>query len=142
MMVLVTGDRKWDNLEVVYYALKELSPDTQIVHGYATGADSCADVIGRELGLTVHRCPAHWEHNSPKWIEIYGACTPECKEIVGKSAGTLRNMFMLHTYKPNLVLAFHDDLLNSKGTKHMVNASIRAKIPVQHYMKEGLVCEY
>jgi hypothetical protein len=38
---------------------------------------------------------------------------------------------MLTEGSPDLVLAFHDDLERSKGTKHMVGIARKAKVPVR-----------
>jgi len=49
----------------------------------------------------------------------------------GKMAGPLRNSTMIHCYEPNLVVAFHNDIANSKGTKNMVNQAKLAGIEVK-----------
>jgi hypothetical protein len=38
----------------------------------------------------------------------------------GRRAGPIRNVAMLEQGRPTIVVAFHDDLASSKGTKHMV----------------------
>jgi hypothetical protein len=143
MIILVTGDREWDNIEVVYTALQLYSSDVEfLVHGYARGADSVAHVVAETLGIKTVSCPAHWRHNETKWTEIYGPCDVGCEMVEGRAAGAIRNRFMLHTYSPHRVLAFHDDLARSRGTKDMVTIARKAKIPVEHYSQQGLVCVY
>jgi len=142
MIILVTGDREWDNVERVYDVLSKYPHGTTLVHGYARGADSCAHVVGEALGFSLIPCPAHWKHNEAKWIEVYGPCDASCDHVEGKSAGTLRNHYMLRTHRPNRVLAFHDNLSGSRGTLHMVTISRKADIPVEHYSTQGLVCVY
>jgi hypothetical protein len=142
MIILVTGDREWDNVERVYDVLSKYPHGTTLVHGYARGADSCAHVVGEALGFSLIPCPAHWKHNEAKWIEVYGPCDASCDHVEGKSAGTLRNHYMLRTHRPNRVLAFHDNLSGSRGTLHMVTISLKAGIPVEHYSTQGLVCVY
>jgi hypothetical protein len=68
-------------------------------------------VIAGELGCLVQPYPADWEK-------------------YGKAAGSIRNSEMLTKGKPHGVLAFHNDLVNSKGTKNMVVQSLKAGIPV------------
>lgn len=48
----------------------------------------------------------------------------------GKAAGPIRNQQMLDEGRPNFVLAFHDDLVHSKGTKDMVNRAKEAGLIV------------
>lgn len=47
----------------------------------------------------------------------------------GKAAGPIRNQHMLDEGKPDLVLAFHDNIEESKGTKDMVRRALKAGIP-------------
>lgn len=102
MIVLITGDRKWSNIERVVDVLKCFPKDTIIIHGAAKGADTIAGLVAKELGLTVREYPA-------KWSEY------------GRAAGPIRNKQMYETEKPDIVIAFHNDIENSKGTKHMVS---------------------
>jgi len=51
-------------------------------------------------------------------------------DLYGRAAGPLRNSQMLKEGKPNLVIAFHDNLDSSKGTKDMVNKSLKDNIEV------------
>ena len=46
----------------------------------------------------------------------------------GKAAGVLRNQQMLDEGYPDLVVYFHKDLENSKGTKDMVTRAVDNKI--------------
>jgi hypothetical protein len=71
-----------------------------IIHGAAKGADTIAGNIANKLGFQVVSVPAEWEK-------------------YGRAAGPIRNKIMLNM-EPDLVLAFHSDIENSKGTKNMV----------------------
>ena len=66
----------------------------------------------RNNGVKLHEYPADWARH-------------------GKRAGPLRNLRMLHEGRPDLVLAFHDDIENSKGTAHMVTIAQRAGVDVR-----------
>lgn len=111
MRVLVCGARNWDDMLTIVQRLKLLPPDTVIVHGGATGADSQADAVGKVLGFKVEPYPADWTK-------------------YGKAAGPIRNRQMLDT-NPNLVLAFHDNLEASKGTRDCVDEARRRGTAVE-----------
>lgn len=121
MRVLVTGDRNWTNYEEVARTLLELKrsyfgwptpePVMTIIHGAARGADEMAGQVANTFrGFSEERYPADWKG-------------------YGKGAGPIRNQQMLMS-KPDLVVAFHGDLENSKGTKDMVGRAIKAGIPI------------
>jgi hypothetical protein len=84
---------------------------TSIVHGDCRGADKMAGEIATSLDIPVFVFPAEWER-------------------FGNRAGPMRNQAMLNTV-PDLVIAFHDDIEKSKGTKDMVARARRAGIPVK-----------
>lgn len=124
MKILVTGDRKWVDAKIMRVVLKsyvDIHTKSAIilVHGNAPGADQLAAFIAKSFGITdIRPYAAHWnEYN--------------------KAAGPLRNQEMLDKeHKPNepidLVLAFHNDITNSKGTKDMLlragNAGIATRL--------------
>jgi hypothetical protein len=110
MKILICGDRNWCNEELVREQLAKLPPETIIIEGEAKGADTLARRIAEELGLEVRKYPAKWQ-------------------TYGKAAGPIRNREMLKE-NPELVMAFHDDIQNSKGTKDMVTIAQKAGITV------------
>ena len=114
MRVLICGSRDWDDPGWIRQALSAAvanSPNgVEVIEGEARGADTIARAVAEELELKVHRFPANWSK-------------------YGRSAGPIRNHQMLVEGKPNLVLAFHKDLLSSKGTKNMVIQAENARIP-------------
>lgn len=57
-------------------------------------------MVATELGLDVVEVPANWTR-------------------YGKAAGPIRNDRMLK-FKPHLVIAFHEDIESSRGTKDTV----------------------
>jgi hypothetical protein len=112
--VLVTGDRHWTNIEAVVRELTKLPGDSIIVHGDARGADTIAGVVAEALGFEVRAFPASWN-------------------VFGRSAGPIRNRHMLyvehrHDEPIDLVIAFHDDIENSRGTKDMLGVAKDASI--------------
>lgn len=110
--ILITGDRDWNNYWVIYDVLFKLDRDSIIIHGAAKGADTMAGIIAKNLGFKdVIPVPAEWEK-------------------YGKAAGPIRNKKMLDM-EPELVIAFHNDLENSKGTKNCVEEAEKRGIEVK-----------
>jgi len=101
MKVLVTGDRHWHNKNRIREVLSALTGVECIIEGGARGADTLALIVATELGIPVIEFPADW-------IKYGGA------------AGPIRNRQMLSEGKPGLVVAFHNNILKSKGTRDMV----------------------
>lgn len=101
MKILVCGDRNWKNADVIRRVLHTIQHDvTLLVHGAARGADSLAAQEAENLHIPTKAFPADWDKH-------------------GKPAGVIRNITMFKETSPDLVIAFHDDLASSKGTKHM-----------------------
>lgn len=111
MKVLVCGSRHWSDAVKIKDRLSKLPPDTLIIEGGAKGADTMAFLVARSLGLKVMDFKADWEK-------------------YGKMAGPIRNRQMLDQV-PDLVIAFHEDLAKSLGTRDTVNEAKRRGIPVE-----------
>ncbi len=101
MNILVCGDRNWKRMDIIERELKKFLPGTVIIHGAARGADTLGGFVADKLGFKVVSFPAKWN-------------------IYGKGAGPIRNQQMIDEGKPDLVLAFHEDLNESRGTRDMV----------------------
>lgn len=113
MTVLVCGSRDYANREAIRRELSQLPTGTRLVHGACpTGADAIADSVARELGLAPVLYPADWDQH-------------------GRSAGPRRNSLMLELERPELVLAFTENLEASRGTRDMVTKSRRAGVEVR-----------
>jgi len=108
-VVLICGDRNWNNFKVIEDFILTLSKDTVIIEGDCRGADKISGYIARKHGLEVIPVPAKWNK-------------------YGKTAGPIRNQEMLDKYKPSLVVAFHNHIETSKGTKDMIERAINAGI--------------
>lgn len=121
MRLLVCGDRNWVDDESIKEAIVRLNPSV-VIHGNARGADSLAGEAANSLGITVEVYPAQWE-------------------TYGRAAGPIRNRQMLVDGKPDKVLAFHDDIEKSKGTKNMVKQAEKAGIDVTIYNHDYRVDE-
>lgn len=109
MKVIICGDRNWTDKDMIKKYIKILPKGTLIIQGECRGADLLAKQSAKELGYPVTECyRANWE-------------------LHGLEAGPIRNRRMLKE-KPNLVVAFHDNLICSKGTKDMLNAARKAGV--------------
>ena len=107
MLILICGDRNWIDRAAIRRELLHFKPTSDtIMHGAARGADRIAGEEAQDLGFTVRSYPAKWDE-------------------YGKAAGPIRNQVMLDQ-NPELVLAFHPNIAQSKGTGDMVRRS-RAK---------------
>ena len=105
--ILVCGDRNWTDEKAIEDVLEEYpnlqSPtDITIIHGGCRGADQIAGKIAKKYGMKIEVFYAEWDKS-------------------GLRAGPLRNSKMLKDGRPDLVIAFHKNLDESKGTKDMVN---------------------
>lgn len=124
MIIVVTGDREWESLETISEAFKwflnhyKVTPEqVMVIEGEARGADKRCRLVAEEMGMNVKALPAEWEK-------------------YGRAAGPIRNQSMLD-FHPEVCLAFHDDLENSKGTKDMVKRSKKFGIPVWHFQTKS-----
>jgi hypothetical protein len=115
MRLLVCGDRDWWDRDLINEILDQLANqylwDFTLVHGAATGADTMGGEWAKARDMPVDAFPAQWDRH-------------------GKSAGPIRNQQMLDSGL-DLVVAFHDNIRNSKGTKHMVGIARQAGVPVK-----------
>jgi hypothetical protein len=121
LSILVCGDRRWDDAQLILNTLSKLNPKMKgtanylsgmkLIVGGARGADKITERLGRMFGANVQVFNAEWGK-------------------YGKAAGPIRNRKMLDE-NPNLVLAFHDDLAHSKGTLDTVSEAKRRGIKVQ-----------
>jgi len=121
---IITGDRHatWDDWSQTVGAVVRQHGVDLIIHGGARGIDSIADAI---TPGPKERYPADWSQ--------------------GKKAGPMRNRAMLQRLIDLQlrrgfeveVIAFHDDIDSSKGTKNMVRQAQACHIPVTVYRRDG-----
>jgi len=113
MNVLICGDRNWtDRLAIRTWIakLQDFGYDT-VIEGGARGADSLAKEEAYAAGMNVREFSADWRR-------------------YGRAASPIRNAQMLTEGKPQLVVAFHKDLTNSRGTANMVKQAKEAGVSV------------
>lgn len=116
MKILVCGGRNYTNYSSVKSVLsehKEKYGIFTVIQGGQRGADTLAKQVAYELGLPVIQINAEWTK-------------------YGKAAGPIRNRLMLKE-DPDLVIAFHEDVQNSKGTINMIVQARAAGKPVEIY---------
>lgn len=112
MRVLMCGDRNWEDSFIVACMLDGLQKyHPTIIHGKAPGADTISGDLATFMLLEVKEFPADWK-------------------MKGRAAGPIRNQQMLDEGKPDFVIAFHDKLDMSKGTRDMVWKAVLVGIPV------------
>lgn len=118
MKILITGDREWNKSEPIKAELDPLPRDTTIIHGACKGADSLAAYLAHKMGFfNIKDYPA-------KWKDEKGNYRPW--------AGPERNQEMLDKNPDiDLVLAFHPNILESKGTADMIERAKNANIEVK-----------
>lgn len=117
--VVVTGDRNWDNQALVDSVLDDLVVefgDITIIEGGARGADACAAAWAERTGATHRQYPANWGRYK-------------------NGAGPKRNQQMLDEEDVDLVVAFHPDLTQSRGTADMVRRVQKAGIDLREYQR-------
>lgn len=112
MRILVCGSRNWINRERIKEILEKYPHESVIIHGGCRGADQIAGNVARELKMKEEVYNAEWGK-------------------YGRSAGPIRNQKMIDDGKPDLILAFHEDMKSSKGTLDMVKRGSNHRIPVK-----------
>jgi hypothetical protein len=128
-IILVTGSRDLKKnpwYDVIGRAIyTNVTPVSVIIHGDCDGADRLAAITAKKQGHAVIPFPAKWTK-------------------YGRSAGPTRNAGMKHAVLPMLeynndvrCFAFHDNILTSKGTRHMAKIAWEGNIPVYLFGSDG-----
>lgn len=112
MRVLICGSRDWTDRATIRECLEGYGPGTVVLEGEARGADTLAREIAEELGFAVLAFPADWKR-------------------FGRAAGPIRNQRMLDEGRPDMVIAFHDDISRSRGTADMIRRAMKRGIPTK-----------
>lgn len=111
------GDRNWTNAVAIIREVDTLiaehgADNLVIIEGEARGADKIARRAAVARRVEVDRYPAEWEK-------------------FGRAAGPIRNRQMLVEGKPDLVIAFHENIDESKGTQNMIEQARKAGVPTR-----------
>lgn len=120
MRVIICGDRNWTNESIIFERLRLFHPkwETVLINGGYRGVDKIAERLGIAMGFEVWTFYAQWQGFKAK-------------------AGPRRNKRMLEVGKPDLVIAFHNDLSKSKGTADMCQRAAEAGVPVELWGEKG-----
>lgn len=147
--MLVCGDRKW---------LKHYLPDGKFDVDRATairwGSYRILDQVAKENGVRVliEGCAPGADELSEDWahdprtlgpaLVVEHLHFPAHWDKYGRSAGPRRNIEMLDTGRPDFVVALHDNLAESKGTRHMVSIADKAGVPVLGFFWDDALRAY
>jgi len=104
MKILICGDRNYTDKERIRKVIISYSYGANliVIEGGAKGADTLAREICEELAIPFKEYKSEWAK-------------------YGKAAGPIRNKLMLDDNPEiELVIAFHNNIEESKGTKNMV----------------------
>lgn len=107
--ILICGDRNWSNKSLLRAFVVSVPKNSVIIEGECRGADKMAREAAEELGLEVLGFEVDWS--------------------VGRAGGPIRNKKMLLEGRPTHVVAFHENIAKSKGTKNMLEQAIKAGVP-------------
>ncbi len=118
MRVLVCGSRTWSDYGAVFNAVASLGKIDRMIEGDARGADAIGRRVAQALNIPCLTFFADWA-------------------VYGDAAGPIRNKRMLKEGKPDLILAFHDNLGESKGTANLISLAKKMGIPVRTYSHFG-----
>ncbi len=113
MRLLVCGSRNWREHGPIRREILARQPDI-IIEGGAPGADLLSRDVAIQLGISFLEFSAEWKR-------------------YGRAAGPIRNKRQLVEGKPDEVIAFHQDIEQSKGTADMVKQALKKGIPVTVY---------
>lgn len=134
MRVLICGSRTWAKpvpIDVVVggFAAVYGAANVTVIHGAARGVDSMAASAAHRHGVACEDYPADWDtHDRDGRGRVPCSCPEDATSC--KAAGVRRNQRMLDEGKPELVVAFTDDLASSRGTASMVGLARQAGLPV------------
>jgi len=116
--ILVCGSRNYNEKDTIYNILNLIN-FKYLIEGGCIGAD----LIAKKYCIEKNK----------KYIEI------KANWNLGKKAGPIRNNEMIKL-EPNLVIAFSNDIKSSKGTKNMVNLSLKKNIKTLLISNKKIYC--
>ncbi len=118
--ILICGDRYWKDEKIIFLYVGTLPSDTRVITGGANGADKMAEKARVWHGLDGKVYNAKWH-------------------MFKKAAGPIRNRTMLKEENPYLVVAFHDNITTSTGTRSMLLMARKKGIQRQLRKSDGSV---
>ena len=108
MRVVISGDRFWNDRDYVFAVLDVFHEEhsiTHLAHGAANGVDSFAGEWAKLRNIKlIQKYPAQWVQDGKFF----------------RGAGPQRNIWMIDSVNPDLLIAIHPNIIESKGTKHAI----------------------
>ncbi len=118
--IIICGDRSWKDEKTIFLYIGTLPSDVRVITGGAKGADAMAEKARIWHGLDGKVYDAKWH-------------------IFRKAAGPIRNRRMIKDENPYLIVAFHNNISRSKGTRDMLLQAKRKRIRYQLRKSDGSV---
>lgn len=131
------GDREWSDRHIVADILEGLLTTAQlnfdtpltIIDGCARGADC----IGGDFfsGMRKGEACGRWDGSEGRYgshVNVEHLHFPADWKKFDRAAGPIRNQQMLDEGEPQIVIAFHNNIAESKGTADMVKRAKKAGV--------------
>lgn len=143
--LLICGDRRWAQF---YLPDGKKDMDRYRIVRDATWATLDYFALKNDIDVVMEGCAPGADRIGEMWAQDAILAFNGIKELIhfpadwgryGKSAGIKRNLKMRDEGRPDFVVALHDDIENSKGTKHMVKIAREAYIPVTVYTYDDVL---
>lgn len=123
MRILVCGDRDWTNINLIAEVLGSFAFDT-LIEGECRGADRLARKVVESFNLQA--CIDTGDESAYQRLVLP---FPANWDKYAKGAGHIRNKQMLEVGQPDLVIAFHNHIEESRGTANMLCQAEDAGVP-------------
>lgn len=130
--ILVCGDRFWQDIEPIHTRLKLEAPKV-VIQGLAKGADLLSQEAAIMLGYKSFLVPFGITkmEDLPVGKFVYGFAARW--DMFHRAAGPMRNGWQLKVGEPDLVLAYHNNIFSSKGTKDMLRQALAKGVRCELY---------
>lgn len=132
-VVLVCGDREWEDTEKIYEVLRKehkARPITYLIEGGAEGVDVWSKHAAKRLGIQTIECDALWGYYGRKAGPIRNQVQLDIALALTSSTGKGWAADKAEDFELQ-VLAFHPNIKKSKGTADMVKRAKKAGIDVR-----------
>jgi hypothetical protein len=114
MRVIVAGAVAWTDAEAIRRELARLPAGTVVIHGDCAGADAISGQVAAQLGFVVEPM----RKSAEDYARYQRAAWKGLNERMLASGAVL-------------VLAFHGDIENSQGSKHLIEIARAAGVEVR-----------
>lgn len=134
-------DTRWRNEILLQWFLhnriyRDHKENVKLVYG--NSYDKKAAKIGESFGWTSVECPAHWQHNVPAWVRVYGPCSSLCDHAVGITSLKIQNYNIAKVHKPKHLYYFH----NAAEITSLYSYKTFYRIPMTIYTERDILDMY